>query len=104
MKKTKEYIKLASVKGMRLMQVDARPNPLNDDTFICKGKDRKDWRVVDRATGLAISYGETMKEAIRRFSDRSTAYILYRNENPHYKELVAQFNELRKEVENGQHQ
>ena len=101
MKKLKEFILVGTLDNLRLIPVEADPNPLNDDTFICKYEDRREkWRVVDRATGLMITCGKTKKEAIQRFIDRGDKYLSYKKTNPHYQRQIARFNELReKEVD-----
>lgn len=96
-----EFIMVFDIKGrQRVIPIEGQPNPLNDDTFICKYEDSKEkWRVVDRATGMAISHAPTKKECIRRFIDLSSRYLEYKEKNPHYQKLIAQFKELReKEV------
>lgn len=99
----KEYILTTTWNDRHaITQVDAQPNPLNDDTFICKYEDRREkWRVVDRATGLMISCGKTKKECLQRFIEGASKYLYYKEMNPHYQEQIIRFNELRKEVENG---
>lgn len=102
MKKLKEFILVGPLDNFKVIPVDADPNPLNDDTFICKYEDHKEkWRVVDRATGLMVVCGKTKKEAIQRFIDRSDKYLSYKKTNRNYQKQIERFNELRKEVENG---
>lgn len=102
MKKAKEFIVVGAFGARRLIAVDVQINPLDTSTFICKYEDGGDkWRVVDRATGLLISHGKTKKECIQRFIDKLSDYHYYKETNPYYKKQTAQFNELRKEVENG---
>lgn len=83
----------------KLIEVFGFSNPINEDTFLYRA-DRM-WIITDKDSGMEVCRAKTKKEVISKFTQIVDRYYSCKR-SEYYQKIKADFNKLRKEVENGQ--
>ena len=90
----KELILCNGDDGFIIEEVNARMCKYASNCFIFKDEEHYRWNLTDRATGLRICSGRTLKQLEENFSDHMEMYESYRKTDK-YKIKVERFEKMK---------